>query len=336
MIETTGLANPKPLIETFAASDAVAAVARLDGVVTLVDAANAHRHLEGEGRGGRRGCGRAGRPRALRRRALPPPLPSPGDTPTPDNGYDPVPSDAVQQVAYADRIVLNKADLVTPAELETLRARLAAINASAPLTVATMASVDVAAVLETRGFDLEAVAETLAAAPCGTPAHGEPGHVCGGGHDHGHAHHDHGHEGGHEREGGHNHSHSHPAPSSHTDGVSTVALTLPGEFDLELVNMWLGALVDVRSDDLYRFKGVLAVRGFPARYVFQGVHALFSGEAGSDWGPGEPRASRMVFIGRGLDADLLREGFEECVVEADGVPRGRKKAGVVVEGVMDV
>jgi G3E family GTPase len=102
----------------------------------------------------------------------------------------------VQQVAYADRIVLNKADLVTPAELETLRARLAAINASAPLTVATMASVDVAAVLETRGFDLEAVAETLAAAPCGNPAHGEPGHVCGGGHDHGHAHHDHGHEGG--------------------------------------------------------------------------------------------------------------------------------------------
>lgn len=274
-------------------------------------------------------------------------LPPPGDAPDPANGYDPVPSDAVQQVAYADRIVLNKADLVTPADLAALQTRLAAINASATLTVATMASVNVHQVLDTRGFDLDAVAASLAAdTPCGNPAHGEPGHVCGGGHDHDHGHghdrdHDHGHEHehGHEHhEHGHGHGHSQPdhPPRSHTDGVSTVAITLPGELDLELVNMWLGALVDVRAEDLYRFKGVLAVRGFPARYVFQGVHALFSGEAGAEWGEGEPRSSRMVFIGRGLDGDLLREGFEECVVEADGVPRGRKKTGGVLEGVADV
>jgi G3E family GTPase len=95
--------------------------------------------------------------------------------------------------------------------------------------------------------------------------------------------------------------------------------------DLELVNMWLGALLDVRSEDVYRMKGILSVEGFPERYVFQGVHALFSGEAAAPWRRGEERRSKMVFIGRGLDPELLRAGFDECVVAEDGVAKGRRK-----------
>ena len=95
--------------------------------------------------------------------------------------------------------------------------------------------------------------------------------------------------------------------------------------DLELVNMWLGALLDVRAEDVYRMKGILSVEGFRERYVFQGVHALFSGEAAAPWREGEERRSRMVFIGRGLDPELLRAGFDECVVGEDGVAKGRRK-----------
>ena len=100
---------------------------------------------------------------------------------------------------------------------------------------------------------------------------------------------------------------------------------MPGSMDLELVNMWLGALLDVRSEDVYRMKGILSIEGFPERYVFQGVHALFSGEPAQPWGAGEERRSRMVFIGRGLDPELLRAGFDECVVGEDGVAKGRRK-----------
>ena len=72
-------------------------------------------------------------------------------------------------------------------------------------------------------------------------------------------------------------------------------------------------------------KGILSVEGFPERYVFQGVHALFSGEAAAAWKVGEERRSKMVFIGRGLDPELLRAGFDECVVGEDGVAKGRRK-----------
>jgi G3E family GTPase len=308
-----GLASPKPIIETFVLADPVARCARLDGVVTLVDAAHAMRHL--------------------------------GEVParTAD------PSEAVAQVAYADLIILNKTDLVDAAALASLEARVRAINGVAPIVRTQRAAVAVDAVLGVGGFDLDRVAADLEAGAgadgCGDPGHGEPGHVCGGeaGHDH-HAHdHAHAHNPAHGEEGhvcgggacgddgAHAHSHSHdhapasPAAPLHDDAVSSVTVSLAGDLDLELVNMWLGALVDVRSEDLYRYKGVLSIAGFPRRYVFQGVHALFTGEAGAPWGEGEARTSRMVFIGRELDAELLREGFGECVVESDGVPKGRTK-----------
>lgn len=135
----------------------------------------------------------------------------------------------------------------------------------------------------------------------------------------------HAHEDEHEHDHDHDHAHAHDhaAHASHDDSVSSVSLTLPGAMNLAMVNAWLGALLEVRADDLYRFKGILAIDGYPNRYVFQGVHALFAGEPGKAWGEGEERVSRMVFIGRELDAGLLREGFEECLA-------GTKVAGAEV------
>lgn len=149
-------------------------------------------------------------------------------------------------------------------------------------------------------------------------------------HDHGHDHdhsHDHGreHSHGEKKEGEEKKKTSPVSVARHDEAVSSVSIDIPGSMDLELVNMWLGALLDVRSEDLYRMKGILSVEGFPERYVFQGVHALFSGEPAQPWLPNEERRSKMVFIGRGLDPELLRAGFDECVVGADGIAKGRKK-----------
>lgn len=308
VIETTGLASPRPIIETFAAVDAIARVAYLDGVVTLVDAVNAWRHL---------GEGGVNNPRSAD------------------------PSEAVDQVAYADRLLLNKTDLVEDgAALTALEARLRTINAVAPCTRTRNADVPVAAVLGVGGFDLARVSDdvdrVLAAeaeaekASCGNPAHGEPGHVCGGEHAHSHSHddHEHTHSHSHEDGGGHSHSHSHShehAPHVHDDSVTSITVSVEGSLDLEQVNLFLGALVDVRADDLYRFKGVLSIAGVPEKFIFQGVHYLFTGLPGEEWEIDEKRVSRMVFIGKELPAEDLREGFEDCVVEADGQTRGRKR-----------
>lgn len=243
VIETTGLADPKPIIETFAAVDAVAEHCRLDGVVALVDAVNGWRHLGEPIDLGREGDGRGE-----------------GASSFPAELFSKPPPEAVSQVAYADRIVLNKCDLVlnpvaaarasgsstkredgeTKGEengskrsllgagegaLRELEARLRTINALAPLVRSSLGDsreeVDPRWVLGVGGYDLTRVvgdvegamlareraeaAEAEAkkkkgassdAAPCGNPAHGEPGHVCSHDHDHDHGH-GHGHEHGH-------------------------------------------------------------------------------------------------------------------------------------------
>jgi G3E family GTPase len=88
--------------------------------------------------------------------------------------------------------------------------------------------------------------------------------------------------------------------------------------DLEKVNYTMGALLEARSEDLFRMKGILAIQGMEQRYVFQAVHALFEGQPDRAWREGEPRVSRMVLIGRELDADAFREAFERCLVAEGG------------------
>lgn len=81
------------------------------------------------------------------------------------------------------------------------------------------------------------------------------------------------------------------------------------------VNYWLGGLLEIKSNDLYRMKGVLAIESFDRRFVFQGVHMMFEGMPDREWKPEEERISKMVFIGRDLDEGVIREGFEHCVVK---------------------
>ena len=90
LIETTGLADPGPVAQTFFSDDEMKAKLQLDAIVTVVDAKHIVQHLD--------------------------------DLREPE-----------EQVAFADVILLNKTDLVTPAELDAARTRMRAINATAPM-----------------------------------------------------------------------------------------------------------------------------------------------------------------------------------------------------------
>ena len=153
---------------------------------------------------------------------------------------------------------------------------------------------------------------------------GECGASAADGHTHSHAH-SHGHASAAEEaactDPTHDHGHAHAGAAAHTDPVTSVSLQLGGELDLDLVNDWLGDLLQARWQDLYRLKGVLAIQGFPERYVIQGVHALFEGQVDREWAAGERRASKLVFIGKDLDAKELRAGLEACVAEPEPVAR---------------
>lgn len=269
VIETTGLANPAPIIQTFYAEDNVFNDVKLDGVVTLVDAKHAGFHLDEV------------KPKG-------------------------VVNEAVEQIAYADRIIVNKTDLVGEPEIASLVQRIRNINRMAQLKRTNFGQVELDYVLGVGGFDLERIESAI---DTESAKEDHDGHAYDH-HDHDHDHeHDHHHDHDHEHHDGH-HSHDH----THDPGVSSVSIVCEGSLDLEKANIWLGTLLLERSEDIYRMKGLLSVQGMDERFVFQGVHDIFQGSPDRLWGADEPRLNKIVFIGKNLDAKELEEGFKGCLL----------------------
>jgi len=275
VIETTGLAAPGPIAQTFFLEPAIAEHMRLDGIVTLVDAKHVELHLDEE------------RPE--------------GEV-----------NECVEQIAFADRIVLNKVDLVTRGDVDRVKERIRGINGLAAVEEGERARVDVGYVLGVGGWDLEKVDEVVEERFRGDQAH-----------EHDHDHHDHECAGADCTHESHKHDHhdhhAHHDHHHHGDDVSSVSIELKGDMNLDKVNYWLGGLIEVKSNDLYRYKGVLAIQDFERRFVYQGVHMVFEGSPDRKWKDGEERISKMVFIGRDLDEALIREGFEQCLVDGEAV-----------------
>ncbi|MCY3944652.1 MAG: GTP-binding protein [Anaerolineaceae bacterium] len=98
----------------------------------------------------------------------------------------------------------------------------------------------------------------------------------------------------------------------HDEEVTSVGISIPGDLQLEKLNDWLGQLLREHGLDIFRMKGVLSVRGWDERFVFQGVHMLFDGRPDHPWGK-ESRHNKMIFIGRNLDRAALEKGFRECL-----------------------
>ncbi|MBM3451392.1 MAG: GTP-binding protein, partial [Armatimonadetes bacterium] len=98
----------------------------------------------------------------------------------------------------------------------------------------------------------------------------------------------------------------------HDDEVTSVGITADGELDKKRLNAWLSRLLMEKGNDIYRMKGVLAIRGEARRFVFQGVHMLFDGQPDKPWGS-TPRRSQLVFIGKNLDREDLTKDFLACL-----------------------
>ena len=140
------------------------------------------------------------------------------------------------------------------------------------------------------------------------------------GKDHSHCDHDHGH-----CEHDHEHDHEHEKTHSlalkeeevpdhvHDSSVTSVGITLTGDLDPKKLNAWMSKLLQDKGPDIFRMKGVLSIKNEPNRFVFQGVHMLFDGKVDKPWGK-LPRSNKLVFIGRNLDRDALTEGFKSCLV----------------------
>ncbi len=228
IVETTGLANPAPVAQTFFVDDNVRAKTKLDAIITVVDA----KHL----------------PARL------------ADS-----------HEAEDQIAFADVIVLNKMDLVSPAEAAEVEAMIRKINKFAKIYHATKSNVPISELLDQGAFDLDRVL-----------AH-TPEFLSDDEHE-------------------------------HNDDIASMSFEVEAPIDPERFNAWIGALLAEKGQDLLRTKGILNYAGDDRRFAFQAVHMIADGDFIGPWKEGEPRTSRLVFIGRNLNRPQLRRGFELCQV----------------------
>jgi G3E family GTPase len=261
IVETTGLADPAPVAQTFFMDEEVGKKARLDAVVTVADAKWLKDRLK--------------------------------DAP-----------EAKNQIAFADVILLNKTDLVGKDDLDEVEARIRAINPYAKLHRTERAQVPLDEVLGRKAFDLDRILDI------------EPEFLeAGDDHDHDHHGHDHHHgHGHHHHDHDHGHSHSHGGLKHyHDEDMQSVALRTDKPLDPDKFFPWIQALVATDGPAILRCKGILAFNDDPDRFVFQGVHMILDGDHQRPWKDGEARESRIVFIGRNLPEEKIREGFAACV-----------------------
>lgn len=262
IVETTGLADPGPVAQTFFVDEDVKAKTQLDSVTALVDAKHVMARLDDS-------------------------------------------KEAREQVAFADRIILNKVDLVDAAALDAVEARLRALNPLAPITRAERSNVPLDSVLGVHAFDLDRILEVKP--DFVNPPHGAHGHV----HDE-HCGHDHDHDHGHGRDHDHAHHHHGARGHAHQDDIKGIALSLDRPIDGAKFTQWLDLLLGSQGQNILRAKGIIDVQGEDRRLVFQAVHMILEGDLQRAWGVNERRWSRAVFIGRDLDEADLRRGFEAC------------------------
>jgi len=246
LIETTGLADPAPVAQTFFLDDTVGGRTALDAVVTVADAKWLKARLR--------------------------------DAP-----------EAKNQIGFADIILLNKTDLVTAEELRDVESRIRAINPYARMHRTERCEVPIQSLLGQGAFDLQRILSI------------EPEFLAGDHHDHDH----HGHDGG--------HRHYHGPKHYHDEDMQSLSLKSDRPMDSEKFLPWINDLVAKEGPKILRCKGILAFKDDPQRFVLQGVHMVLDGDHQRDWKPDEKRESRLVFIGRELDAAAIEQGFLACL-----------------------
>lgn len=241
IIETTGLADPAPICQTFFIDDDIKEQYRLDSVITVVDSKYILERLAEEKPEG-------------------------------------VENEAVEQVCFADKILLNKIDLANDGnELDKIEKELRKLNPTAPIQRTKDSKISPKDVLNLKAFELERVLDF------------DPAFL------------------------------NEDAEHEHDSTVSSVGVRVEGDVNMMMLETWVQRLIMEDGANLYRYKGIIAVKGQEAKFVFQGVGMLFQGAFDKEhkWKPDEKRESRFVFIGKNLDHEMYREGFIACQTDIE-------------------
>ena len=285
LFETTGLADPAPIAQTFINVPFLNEHFILDAVLTVVDSKNFLYQTTHQ-------------------------------------------TEPAKQVGFADKIFMSKHSLVDDTIYAKVINEVRSINPFAeiqdldarPVEMKDMFGLELFYASEKKILEMQENSEEEYCEACGhTHAHGEHDHhhhhdeehceECGHAHEHDHHHHDedhhHNHDHDHHHHGHHHHKHHHHS------GINSFVIETEKLLVLAHINEWLNELVYIYGPELYRYKGILSVEGLDYQIIFQGVQMSFDISRGRDWNDTE-RKSTLVFIGKNLPEDTLRESFVAC------------------------
>ncbi|KAI3733755.1 hypothetical protein L6452_13211 [Arctium lappa] len=238
LLETTGLANPAPLASVLWLDDQLESVVKLDSIITVVDAKNLRFQLKKH------------------------------------EGSSSFP-EAFLQIAFADVVILNKIDLVSPDALEELEKEIHNINSLANIVHSVRCQVDMSIVLNCSAYDASHAAhlEQLL-----------------------------------------EENKSLTTKDLHDSGVRTLCVCYTEQVDLDKVRLWLEELLwDKKYDmDVYRCKGVLNVVNSDELHTVQAVREIYEIVPARKWKKGEKQTNKIVFIGRSLNEDILLDSLRSC------------------------
>ena len=270
VIETTGVADPLPIILTFLGTE-LRDMTRLDSIVTMVDS----------------------------------------ETFTPEH-FDS--EAAFKQITYADITILNKTDLASTKQVLNLESYIKSVKEGARILHSKHGQVPLNLVLDVEYNNpndyADLVKEEIVQAEQDSHKHDAREHASHGSHD---AHeHKHEHEHAHEKHDPHHHDrHAHEHHhhhSSHLDNDGFVSIAFEGDrpFDVKKFETFLQVHL---PSEVFRAKGILWFASSKDRHIFQLSGARFNLN-GEPW-QSEPK-NQLVFIGRNLDAENLRQHLTEC------------------------
>lgn len=242
LLETTGLADPAPIVYTVQTNPKMSDNYRIDSIVCLADCKHLALHL---------------------------------DEVKPENAVN----EALQQVAFADKILLNKIDLVSPEEKKALEDRLRTINKFATVIETERSRAPLEKILGINSFNMESILSV------------DPNFF----------------------------DEEDTKKEHNLELVQSVGIKFEGNLHAQYFNMFMMDLLRERAADLYRTKGVLSFHGQgDVKFVFQGVHEQINfGPAQNPWKEGEARENKFVFIGKNLDRKELTTSLMECVYKED-------------------
>lgn len=287
LFETTGLADPAPIAQTFINVPFLNEHFILDAVLTVVDSKNFLYQTTHQ-------------------------------------------TEPAKQVGFADKIFMSKHSLVDDTIYAKVINEVRSINPFAeiqdldarPVEMKDMFGLELFYASEKKILEMQENSEEEYCEACGhTHAHGEHDHhhhhdeehceECGHSHAHGeHDHHDHDEDHHHDHDHDHHH-HGHHHKHHHHSGINSFVIETEKPLVLAHINEWLNELVYIYGPELYRYKGILSVEGLDYQIIFQGVQMSFDISRGRDWNDTE-RKSTLVFIGKNLPEDTLRESFVAC------------------------